>query len=122
MKLSHYSSLLILLVCLLLLVPAVQSASIKERMKARIPAIDTLKDKGLVGENSQGFLEYRTAQKVRQDLIASENKDRKIVYEAIGKRQGAPAKLVGQRRAKMIVENGEKGHWFQRPNGQWYRK
>lgn len=122
MKLSRYSSLLILLICLLLMVPAAQSATIKERMAARIPPIDALKDKGLVGENNQGFLEYRTAEKVKQDLIASENMDRKTVYEAIGKRQGAPAKLVGQRRAKMLAEQGEAGHWFQRPNGEWYRK
>lgn len=122
MKLSRYFSLLILFVCLLLVVPAAHSASIKERMAARIPPIDALKDKGLVGENNQGFLEYRTGEKVKQDLIASENKDRKIVYQAIGKRQGAPAKLVGQRRAKMIAEKGEAGHWFQRANGEWYRK
>jgi uncharacterized protein YdbL (DUF1318 family) len=122
MKCSRYSSLLILFVCLLLVVPVAQSASIKERMAARIPPIDALKDKGLVGENNQGFLEYRTGEKVEQDLIASENKDRAIVYETIGKRQGAPAKLVGQRRAKMIVEKGEAGHWFQQANGEWYRK
>ncbi len=31
-----------------------QAASVKERMLARIPAINALKDKGTIGENNKG--------------------------------------------------------------------
>lgn len=119
---TRFFSFFAVLVCLLLLTPAAQAASIKDRMKDRLPEINTLKDQGLVGENNRGFLEYRTGKKVKENLVASENSDRQTVYEAIGKSQGAPADLVGKRRAKMIAENGQAGHWYQKPDGSWYRK
>ncbi len=116
------SSLYIFLACALFMVSVAHSASIKDRMAARIPAINTLKDQGIIGENNKGFLEYRTGSKPQPDLIAEENKDRLIVYEAISKQQGAPAPLVGERRAAMIAENGQTGQWFQKPDGTWYKK
>lgn len=99
-----------------------QAASIKERMLARIPAINALKDKGAVGENNKGFLEFRTSDKSEKKLVAEENKDRKSVYGAIAKNQQVDIVLVGQRRAKQISAKGSKGHWFQKPDGTWYKK
>ena len=99
-----------------------QADSIKDRMLARIPAINALKDKGVVGENNQGFLEFRTADTSQQKLINEENKDRKSVYGAIAQKQQVDIALVGQRRAKQISDIGSKGHWFQKPDGAWYQK
>ena len=101
---------------------SVQADSIKERMLSRIPAINALKDKGTVGENNQGFLEFRNADTSQQTLINEENKDRRSVYGAIAKNQKVDIALVGQRRAKQISEIGSKGHWFQKPDGTWYKK
>ena len=108
----------------LMLLGAVNSsaASIKDRMVARLPAINTLKSKGLIGENNKGLLEFRTNNKPQQDLVIAENKDRKAVYEAIAKKQGVKPALVGQRRAKQIADKGSPGLWFQRPDGTWYKK
>lgn len=99
-----------------------QAASIKERMLARVPTINSLKDQGLIGENNKGFLEYRSGAKPEQKLINNENNDRKSVYAAIAKKQQVDLSLVGQRRAKQISDKGRKGHWFQRPDGTWYKK
>lgn len=99
-----------------------QPADVKERMLARVPAINSLKDKGLVGENSSGFVEYRTDARPQQDLINAENQDRKAVYAAIAKKQNVDIGLVGQRRAKQIRDIGGAGHWFQKPDGSWYKK
>lgn len=123
MRLSHFSlwtSLFLLF--LLVLAPLAHSASIKERMASRIPAINQLKDSGAIGEDNNGFLAFRGGNKSKAQLISDENKDRKSVYVAIGKKQGASPGLVGQRRAKMIAEKGKKGHWFQNPKGEWYKK
>jgi len=100
----------------------VQSASIKERMLARLPAINALKDKGTIGENNQGYLAFRTGDRSQQNLINEENQDRRSVYAAIAKKQQVDIALVGQRRAKQISDIGSKGHWFQKPDGTWYRK
>lgn len=118
----HFSSFFVIFACLLLLTAtSASAASIKERMNARIPTINSLKDKGIVGENNLGLLEYRSAKKQEQ-VVADENKDRAAVYKAIGKKQGTTQNHVGQRRAKMIVNKGKKGHWFQRGDGSWYKK
>jgi uncharacterized protein YdbL (DUF1318 family) len=116
------SFFLIFISCTLFLATSVQSAGIKERMRDRIPAINSLKAQGAIGENSKGFLEYRTGSKPQPQLIAGENQDRAKVYGAISKQQGAAATLVGERRAKMIRQQGQAGQWFQKPDGSWYKE
>ena len=112
------------LITVLILLGAVNCSaeSIKDRMVARIPAINNLKSQGLIGENNKGFLEYRTSQKVQQDVVQGENQDRQAVYGAIAKKNGADPVLVGQRRAKQIADIGSPGQWFQQPDGKWYKK
>ena len=114
-------TLFISFITLLLFAQPGYSASIKERMANRIPAINTLKDSGVVGENNKGYLEFRGAKKSEQ-LVQDENTDRGVVYNAIAKKQGATAELVGARRAKMIAQNGGAGQWFQKDDGSWYKK
>ncbi len=121
-KRRYFIFIVIALTALLGTAFTVQADSIKDRMLARIPAINALKDKGVVGENNKGFLEFRTADTSQQKLINEENKDRKSVYGAIAQKQQVDIALVGQRRAKQISDIGSKGHWFQKPDGAWYQK
>ena len=119
---SRFSFLFVLITCCFFITTIAHSASIKSRMAARIPAINSLKTQGVIGENSVGLLEYRSANKPQQNLVTAENKDRSLVYKAIGKQQGVSATLVGQRRAKQIVAAGKGGQWFQKTDGSWYKK
>ena len=86
---SFFSFLFVVIACSLFLATSIQAASIKDRMAGRIPAINSLKDQGTIGENNMGFLEYRTGSKPKQQLVADENKDRGAVYGAIAKKQGS---------------------------------
>jgi len=90
-------------------------------MAVRIPALTTLKNTGVIGENNKGYLEFRGT-KQSAKLIQDENKDRVIVYKAIAKKQGVSPDLVGQRRAKMIADKGRTGQLFQKKDGTWYKK
>lgn len=100
---------------------ALSAKEIQAQMKNRLPQITDLKDTGIVGENNKGYLEFRgTAQQAA--LVNAENKDRKIIYTAIGRKQGATADLVGQRRALTIAEKGKKGQIYQKADGSWYTK
>ncbi len=96
--------------------------AIKDRMLARLPVINELKAQGLVGENNQGFLEFRTGQKPNADVINAENQDRKEVYKAIGARQKTTPEFVGQARASQIAGKEAKGTWVQSPDGSWTQK
>ena len=89
---------------------------IKARMAERLPVIMELKDKGIVGENNQGFLEFVGSAKEKADVIAAENKDRRAVYKAIGKKTGTSTEIVGQRRAKQIADIAGSGEWLQDRN------
>lgn len=104
------------------MVAMVQGADIKARMRARLPQIIQLKNQGLIGENNQGLLQFRTSNKSGADIVQAENRDRQKVYSAIAKQQGVSAALVGQKRAQQIREKAAPGEWLQKPNGQWYKK
>ncbi len=113
---------LVVIFSLLLAVNTLYAASIKDQMAARIPAINSLKDSGLIGENNTGYLEYRSGNQPDQATVNGENSDRRKVYGAIAQKEGVSPVLVGQRRAQMIAEKGKPGHWFQAENGKWYQK
>ncbi len=98
------------------------SDSIKQRMISRLPVIVALKDQGLVGENNTGFLEFVGNRKEKADVVAAENKDRKLVYEAIAKKQGTTTEVVGKHRAVQIADKAKAGEWLQDANGKWYQK
>ena len=123
MKKKVYFALLAFLFLIVFAAGAFPSAKeIQTRMIARLPAIKALKDKGLVGENNKGFLEFIGQQKENQDVVIAENQDRQQVYEAIAKQQGTTVELVGQHRAIQIAAKAQAGEWLQDANGKWYRK
>ena len=116
-------SIIILVFSLLTLNAWASSAdAIKQRMLERLPVINTLKNQGIIGEDSDGYLQYRGSEQPQKDLINAENQDREAVYEAIAKKEGAKLLLVGQRRAQQILELGKTGHWYRKSDGTWYKK
>lgn len=98
------------------------SKAIKQRMIERLPVIKSLKDKGIVGENNKGYLEFVGQKKEAADVIKAENKDRKLVYGAIAKQQGTTVEVVGQHRAIQLANRAQPGEWLQDAKGKWYQK
>ena len=102
---------------------AQDNAGVQARMKERLPAIDEIKSRQIVGENNHGFLEVRgAASGQQQQVIGAENDDRRAAYAEIAKKTGASADAVGQARARKIAANSAPGVWLQRESGEWYRK
>ena len=99
------------------------ASEIKLNMQKRLPEINALLKKGAVGEDCNGLLAARSQlSEQEQKLIAAENADRKLVYQAIAKQQNTSAELVGQRRAKQIAEKSPAGTFLQNADGKWYQK
>ena len=68
------------------------AATIKKNMADRKPKIEVLKKAGSVGENKDGYLEAMKDAKLEdadKKLLEDENKDRKVVYTAIAKKEGS---------------------------------
>ena len=101
---------------------AQDAKELKARMLERIPAIQVLKSKGIIGENNLGYLQFVSSGKEQEGLVNSENTDRKAVYTSIANQQGASADLVGKRRAIQIAETARAGEWLQDNTGKWYQK
>lgn len=97
------------------------AGALKDRIKARRPAVMALLADGTVGENNQGFLAFRGPQK-QAGVVAAENKDRSMVYQDIAKKAGTTPNVVGQRRAAKIAQQARPGTWLQNPSGSWYQK
>ena len=123
MKKKVYLALLAIFLFIVFAAGAFPSAKeIRARMLARLPEIKALKDKGLVGENNKGLLEFVGQQKEKQEVVAAENQDREMVYKAIAKQQKTTVELVGKHRAIQIATKAQPGEWLQDADGKWYRK
>ena len=91
-------------------------------MKDRLPVIIDLKNKGIIGENNLGYLEFVGADREKQGVVLEENKDREAVYKAIAKNQNTTVEKVGKRRAQQIAEKANPGEWLKNEKGEWYQK
>lgn len=101
---------------------AESSKDIKDRMKARLPEINQLKTSGVIGEQNDGLLGFVGGASGNAAIVNAENNDRKKIYDAIAKQQGAPSEIVGNRRALQIYEKAKPGTWLQDSKGAWYKK
>jgi uncharacterized protein len=96
---------------------------IRDRMAARLPAIDQLKSEQLVGENNQAYLTVLAPlDEAKTNLIQEENADRRVVYSMLARQAGAPIEVVQQRRAEQLREIAKPGTRVQLPNGDWTTK
>ncbi|MBU0969791.1 MAG: YdbL family protein [Proteobacteria bacterium] len=116
------SVMILVFLSLMVLVATSGAQGIKERMKQRLPAIVELKAQGLVGEDNQGYLAFVTDQKSQEEIVASENADRKAVYAQIAQQQGTTLDLVEKRRAMTLAERAIPGEYIQKADGSWVKK
>ncbi len=112
------------LLSVLLMTTSCYAGNIKARFKKRLPEIVALKKKGIIGETHRGYLAFvkKTPDPKAKSLVQAENRDRRIVYQAIAKQQGVAVEVVEKRRALQIARKSPRGFWLQDQNGRWYRK
>lgn len=96
--------------------------AVKDEMEKRLPLINELKLKGVVGEDNMGYLQFIGGKCEKEDVMQAENGDRKKVYAHIAKKEGVSTEVVGQRRAVQIANKAKKGDWLQDQNGKWHQK
>ena len=100
------------------------AATIKKNMAERKPKIEVLKKAGTIGENKSGYLEAMKDAKLEdadKKLLEDENKDRKVVYAAIAKKEGSTVDKVGELRAKQIRSKANEGEYIQGEDGKWVK-
>ncbi len=98
---------------------------LRERMRQRYVELVELKDRGVVGETYLGFVSPVDPNETGAEaarLSASENEDRRALYEIIAEETGATVEAVGKINARRIFEDADEEHYFKGPEGEWRRK
>ena len=108
--------------CFVSIVRAEDVGAVKARVEQRMPQVDALKAKGVVGENNRGFLEVRGGSADAGAVVAAENKDREALYAAVAKQTGSSVENVGKKRAASLAQNSVPGVWVQDEAGNWKQK
>nr|NJM01111.1 YdbL family protein [Desulfobacula sp.] len=112
----------LLVLFLLLLSPCVSADAIKDRMIQRLPAIAELKTKGIIGEDNRGYLGFVTGNRVMEEVVVAENKDRRAVYEIFAKQQNTGLDVVESVQGARKAEKANPGEFYQNRDGQWVKK
>lgn len=95
----------------------------RTRMERRLPAIDALKARGIVGEDDRGYLEARDNITPEEEATRSdENADRRDTYQTIAAQLHDGIEHVGRQRAQRIALLALRGGWLKTPGGGWYQK
>jgi uncharacterized protein len=95
---------------------------VKQRMRARVPAVDALKTSGAVGEASTGLLAVRIDGGDAAAIVSAENADRTLIFAETARRTGATAEAVAAAFARQMAASSKAGVWLQRADGEWYQK
>jgi hypothetical protein len=121
MKMKGRIAVMLLFFTAIALSAAAWGQDIKARMRDRLPALVVLKKAGVVGEDNQGYLVVRKSTD-KKSLVDAENRDRRLIYTAIARKQNTTPELVGQRRALQIAQKADPGTWIQDAGGRWRQK
>lgn len=95
---------------------------IKARMLNRKPTIDSLKDKGLIGEGVDGYLHIRNNTGDAKKVTDAENGDRRTVNGIIAKKEGATLDKVSRAVGAKLIQGTKPGHWVMKADGSWVQK
>jgi uncharacterized protein len=91
-------------------------------MRARVPQVVELKDKGAIGEQLDGLLGVVAGAAGADGLVKAENADRLTVYKDRAKSQGVDLptfmKVMGEER----IKQEKSGRFVQDASGKWIKK
>lgn len=99
-------------------------AELRKRFESRYPEIRQLKQSGVAGETSDGYLEFvKSGQKDEKasELVSEENDDRRALYELIAGKEKIGAEVVAKRNAKRNFERARDGEYL-KEDGKWKKK
>jgi len=100
--------------------PEVQQAL--DGRRDRYDELEKLKSQGTVGEGKDGFVVNLNGNGNASELVATENKDRKVVYETILKQNKLPVSeyaTIQKVFAETKRAKAKQGQKIQLDNGQW---
>ncbi len=95
-----------------------------ESRRDRYDQLQGLKKSGVIGENNQGYIEVLQAGKGAESIAERENKDRRVIYDAIVEQNNLENSLniVEKVFAQVQRDKALSGEKIQDENGNWITK
>ena len=120
------TSIATVLIALLTFTSFASAAETKEelqkRFKQRLPEINKLKAEGVIGETSEGYLDFVSERSSKaSELVNEENGDRRKLYAIIAEETGTTVEVVARRNAKRNFEKAANGEYL-KEDGKWRQK
>ena len=103
--------------------PEVEQAAL--RRKDRLTGLSAGQAKGVIGENESGLVEIRKPQgadSTTGQMVAAENADRMIIYQAIAQKNRTSVEDVQKQYAKRLQTDAPAGTPVENPEGAWQVK
>ena len=97
-------------------------AELQKRFKARHAEVQKLKSAGVVGETTEGYLDYvekKTADAAK--IVDAENADRRKLYTALAEKEGTTPETVAKVNARRNFERARAGEYL-KEKGKWRKK
>lgn len=110
---------IILALSFLLLPPAIADL---DSMRSRAPQIVELKDKGVIGEQADGFLGVVKSEGNAQSVVDSENRDRKEEYQKRATAQGQSLDVFSKVLGEARLRQEKAGRMIKGADGNWTKK
>lgn len=96
-----------------------------ESRQARYETLQQYKSQGLVGEDNKGYVAARGGGAEVEELVAAENADRDVIYNAIIEQNNLTSADIANLHsafAEVRRDKAEPGEWIQLPDGEWAQK
>ena len=95
---------------------------LQEQFKQRDPQIQQAKRAGIIGETSEGFVDFvEQSDEKYADVVEEENSDRRELYGLIAEQEKTTPEKVARRNAKRNFERARSGDYL-KEDGTWRRK
>ena len=105
-----------------------KKSELRERFKERYPQIQQLKQSFIIGETSDGFVDWVKKKDTKSaSLVSAENDDRRQLYKLLAEEESKgevkiTAEDVGKRAAKRNYEKLKDGEYYKDEDGKWTKK
>jgi len=97
-----------------------QIDALQAEFKARYPALRELKDQGVIGETTEGFVAFVKGDDAGGgDVVNAENSDRTELYKLVAEKEKTTPEKVAERNARRNFREAKKGDYLRDKNGNW---
>jgi uncharacterized protein YdbL (DUF1318 family) len=101
---------------------AEDEASLQKRFKERFPQLRQLKADGVIGEASEGYVDFVDKKDSKAaTVVEEENADRKALYKLLAEKEGTTPDKVAEVAGARALKKAKPGEYIKQ-GGKWTKK